>query len=81
MPRKVSDTLESWRGQLGNRHALHMWRLAQLCVMWCLWRERNAHSFEDKESGMIEVRKISLHTLFSWSRIWSNSHESTFFIF
>jgi len=31
MPRKVNDFLGSWRGQLGNRHALQIWRLA-LCV-------------------------------------------------
>ena len=37
MPRKVSDILESWRGQLGNRHVLCVWRLVPLCVMWCLW--------------------------------------------
>jgi hypothetical protein len=45
---------------------------------WCFWRERNARSFEDNESGMIELRKLPIHTLFSWSGIWSNSHKSTF---
>jgi hypothetical protein len=73
--------LESWRGQLGNRHALRMWRLVPLCVMWCLWRERKAHNFEDKESGMIELRKLLLNTLFSWSGTWLNSHESIFSYF
>jgi hypothetical protein len=63
---------------LGNRLDLRMWRLVPLCVMWCLWREQNACSFEDNESGMIELRKLALHTLFSWSGTWSNSHESTF---
>ena len=63
MPRKVSD----W-------HALRIWRLVPLCVMWCLWREWNARSFECNESGMIELRKLTLHTLFSWNRTWSNSH-------
>ena len=36
MLRKVSDSLGSWRGQLGNRCALHRWRLVTLCMMWCL---------------------------------------------
>jgi hypothetical protein len=27
---------------------------------------------------MIELRKLVLHTLFSWSGTWSKSHESTF---
>ena len=49
MLQKVSDNLESWRGQLSNRYALHIWRLIPLCVMLCLWREQNACSFEDTE--------------------------------
>jgi hypothetical protein len=61
MPRKVSDCLGGWRGQLGNRLALHIWRMIPLCVMWCLWRERNARSFEDHESGMIELKKLALN--------------------
>ena len=24
-----------------------------LCVMWCIWRERNARSFDDCEKGLI----------------------------
>jgi hypothetical protein len=51
MPQKVSDSLESWRGQLSNRCALYIWRLVPLCVMLCLWRERNARSFEDNEAA------------------------------
>jgi hypothetical protein len=74
----VSDNLGSWRGQLGNRRALHIWRLVPLCVMWCLWRERNAHSFKDNECSMIELTKLALHTLFSWRVTWSHSHESNF---
>jgi hypothetical protein len=74
----VSDSLGSWRGELGNRHALHIWRLVPLCLMWCLWREQNVCSFEDNESSMIELRKLALHTLFSWRVTWSHSHESTF---
>ena len=67
MLRKVSDCLECWRGQLGNRHAMHIWRLIPLCVMWCLWRDQNACNFEDCESGMIELKKLALNTLFSWT--------------
>jgi hypothetical protein len=81
MPQKVSDILESRRDQLGNRHALRMWRLIPLCVMWFLLQEWNARSFEDKESGMIELRKLPLNTLFSWSGTWLNSHDSTFYDF
>jgi hypothetical protein len=35
-----------------------------LCVMWCLWRERNARNFEDCEHEIIELKKRVLRTLF-----------------
>ena len=35
-------------------------------------------AFEDHESGMIELRKLALNTLFYWRVTWSYSHESTF---
>jgi hypothetical protein len=31
----------------GTPSALEVWRLAPLCLMWCIWRERNARSFKD----------------------------------
>jgi hypothetical protein len=36
--KRVNDLLGSWRGQLEARHALQIWRLAPLCLMWCFWR-------------------------------------------
>jgi hypothetical protein len=32
---------------MGSRNILEVWRLAPLCLMWCIWRERNAKSFKD----------------------------------
>jgi hypothetical protein len=29
--------------------------MAPLCLMWCIWREQNACSFEDCETGMYEI--------------------------
>ena len=37
------------------------WFLCVLC--WCLWRERNVQSFEDRELGLIELKKTVLQTL------------------
>jgi len=54
MPRKVSELLGSWRGQSGNCIALYLWRMALLCLMWCLWRERNACNFDDCEFTRFE---------------------------
>jgi hypothetical protein len=36
MPSSLKECLGSWRGQRGNRTVLQIWRMAPLCVMWCL---------------------------------------------
>lgn len=60
MSQRVNELLVSQRGQLGNCNALKMWRLARLCFMWCLWRGRNAKSFEKCEAVMLELKKMVL---------------------
>jgi hypothetical protein len=78
MPRRVSELLGCWRGQLGNREVLHLWRLVPLCLMWCLWHERNARSFDDREIGMLELKRLMLQTLYIWRVAWNTTHVSTF---
>jgi hypothetical protein len=51
--------------------------MAPLYVMWCLWRERNVRSFEDRELRIIELKKRILQTLFSWRGAWHSSQVST----
>jgi hypothetical protein len=36
MPRRVLDLLVSWGGQVGRGIVMGVWRLAPLCLMWCL---------------------------------------------
>jgi hypothetical protein len=66
MPRSVKEMLGSWRGQGGNRLLMPIWRIAPLCLMWCLWKERNACSFEDCETDLINLKKLVIQTLFMW---------------
>jgi hypothetical protein len=66
MLRLVKEMLGSWREQKGNRMLMLIWRMVPLCLMWCLWRERNAHSFEDCEIGLINLKKLVIQTLFMW---------------
>ena len=62
----VSELLVSWRGQLGHRIALKMWRLAVLSLMGCISREWNARSFEDRETVMLELKKMIFHSPYTW---------------
>jgi hypothetical protein len=49
MPRQVIDLLVSGGGQDERGTIMGIWRLAPLCLMWCLWRQGNARSFKDVE--------------------------------
>jgi hypothetical protein len=40
--------------------------MASLCLMWCLWKEWNAHNFEDCETGLIKLKKLVIQILFMW---------------
>ena len=42
----VRDFLFSWWNWLG-KHSSSIWNLVSLCLMWCIWRERNRQTFED----------------------------------
>jgi hypothetical protein len=42
------------------------WRLAPLCLLWCIWWERNARLFEDVETSMVKLRKRLLNMLYIW---------------
>jgi len=74
MPRRVSDLL-------GNRHALQIWRLVPLCLMWCLWPERNAKSFENHDSGLLEIKNMMLQSQYTWKVVWNSVHVANFFGF
>jgi len=57
----VLELLSSWGAAIGCGHAKEAWRLAPLCLLWCIWRERNARLFEE-----VELRKRLLNTLYFW---------------
>ena len=62
-------------GTIGKHIALKIWRLVPLCLMRCLWRERNARSFEDRENGLLELKKMMLQSLLY---TWRVAHNSLF---
>ena len=66
----------------GSRHChIDVWRLVPHCLMWCIWRERNARSFEGCERSLLEIKSFFLHTLYEWSVVFSHFSCSSFPIF
>jgi hypothetical protein len=40
--------------------------MAPLCLSWCIWKKQSAHSFEDCETGLINLKKMVIQILFTW---------------
>jgi len=66
MPQSMKDKFGSWRGQKGNRMLILIWRMIPLCLMWCVWRDRNVRCSEDCETGLMNLKKLVVQTLFLW---------------
>jgi hypothetical protein len=66
MPRWVVDLLACWQGKLGRHQNIEIWKAIPHCLMWCLWRERNARTFEDCERNVLELKLVFFRTLFDW---------------
>lgn len=60
-----------WVGErVGNKlvwssDILEDWRLAPLCTMRCIWGEQNARSFQDRETSMVELKKVIFSSLYT----------------
>ena len=66
---KVSDFLFSWWNWLG-KHSSYIWNLVPLCLMWCIWKERNRRTFEDLDRSKEQLLALFFGSLFDWARAW-----------
>jgi hypothetical protein len=58
-----------------------IWRMAPLCLMWCIWRERNARCFEDCEMGLSNLKRKMLQLLYMWRDRIKTIHDCSYFDF
>ena len=63
-PHNVLGLFEAWQGKFARHHHIDVWRLVPHYLMWCIWRERNARSFEGYERSLLEIKSFFLHILF-----------------
>ena len=80
MPHTVLE-FESWQGKFARHHNIDVWRLVPHCLIWCIWRKRNARSFEGCECSLLEIKSLFLHTLYDWSVVFSHFSCSSFSFF
>jgi hypothetical protein len=61
MPRQVRDLLACWRRKTSNSQSEALWKIITLCLMWCIWRERNDQSFEDSKRTVHHLVLNEIH--------------------
>jgi hypothetical protein len=66
---RVLDLMACWKGQRGNKIVMEVWNMAPLCLMWTIWKERNACCYEDTELTMVELSNKFLKLLFLWAGV------------
>lgn len=59
--------LASWAPIGGPSQIQAMWKMFPICILWCIRRERNLHTFKDREHLLEELRSVYISTLFSWA--------------
>ena len=81
MPHIVLKLFEAWQGEFVRHRHIDVWKLVPHCLIWCIWHERNARSFEGCEHSLLEIKSFFLHTLFERSVVFSHFSCSSFSIF
>ena len=56
MPRRVVDMFACWQGSLGHHKNIVIGKAIPHRVMWCIWGERNARTFEGCELSVVELK-------------------------
>ena len=77
MPEGVEDLLNNWNRRLGGPKSYTIQSKIPHCLMWHLWCERNAQTFEGQEKSVPGLKLILLRSLFEWmnaSSLFSFDH-------
>jgi hypothetical protein len=61
------NLLTCWNRVGGREISKVIWRMVSLCVTWCIWRERNTQTLEDKDCSVDGMRKNMIPMLHLWA--------------
>jgi hypothetical protein len=75
----VVDLLACWSGCLCRVSPTALWGLIPHCLLWLIWRERNARSFEDIERSTQEIKQFFLTVLLEWTNASRPLHFTSIF--
>jgi len=63
MPRLVVDLYACW-WTAGSTQSVAVWKMVPSCLLWCLWREKNDRSFEDRNRTSKDIKSLFFNILY-----------------
>ena len=68
LPESVRNLLLEWKIKgLGKKRSV-VWKMAPICLFWCIWGERNRRIFQEEEMSDMSLRKLFFRSLLEWSQ-------------
>jgi hypothetical protein len=67
MPRRVVDLFACW-WKVGRSRSAAAWKMVPICILWCVWKERNLRCFKDLKNSMENIVASFLHMLYLWTK-------------
>ena len=64
----VKNLLLEWKVKGTRKKKRVVWRLALICLFWCIWRERNHRTCQEEELSDQSLRKLFTRSLLEWSQ-------------
>uniref|UniRef100_A0A5B7BQ21 Reverse transcriptase zinc-binding domain-containing protein n=1 Tax=Davidia involucrata TaxID=16924 RepID=A0A5B7BQ21_DAVIN len=66
MPNSIKNLFFCWGGVCVRKDVKKIWKVAPLCLVSCLWRERNSRTFDGKEQSIPTFKNSVLSLLHFW---------------
>ena len=80
MLKNVVSLLSAWWNWLGS-HTSNVWNMVPACLMWLIWKEGNARTFEDTERSILDLKLLFFRTLRDWLFALQNKSFPSFIDF
>ena len=72
--RSVVELVANWSGKFNRLWIKVLWRIILHCLMWLIWRERNACTFEGIERSIHELKLLAFTFIYFFTlRDWANA--------
>ena len=63
----VVELLASWSGKFNRLRTKVLWRTILHCLVWVIWWERNARTFEGNGRSIHELKLLFFQILLDWA--------------